>query len=247
MGRNQELETVQRDVALLRQEHALFLRAVAHELRTPLQPLQGLAELAEAGQPPEQLAANLDVIKHETARLVALVDDLSLRSELESGSMSLSSMTFSLESVLEELARTMERYYPSRLEVEYDDLPPVLADQEHVRRILWMLLLNGMRYSSANDLICLSAQPDYEKTQLSIFVRDTGAHLPLKYREAIFEPLAEMPKLLKRPRFGLGLGLYVAREIARRMGGDLWLQASALPKGKDVRRGNTFVLSLRLG
>jgi signal transduction histidine kinase len=239
-----ELDEARRELTALRQQHALFIRAAAHELRTPLQPLQGLAELMEAGQPLEQLTANLETIKRETARLVAVVDDLSLRSELEADTLLVTPTSFHPEPLLEELARTMEKYYPGRLEVEYDDLPSVQADQEHVRRVLWMLLLNAMRYSPPQDLICLSVRPNQGKRQIQFLVRDTATRILPRYREMIFEPLAQMPRLLQRPRFGLGLGLYVAREIARRMGGDLWLHQPSSRKDKASRRGNVFVLSL---
>lgn len=237
----------ERNLAILREQHALFLRAAAHELRTPLQPLQGLAELAEAGQSAEQLAANLEVIKRETARLGAVVDDISLRTELASGTLIISPLVFSPESLLEELARTLEHYYPNQLEIEYTDLPCVMADSGHLRRILWMLLHNALRYSPTNDLICLSVQPHCDEKRLCFCVSDSASRIPRKYREAIFEPLVEMPRLLKRPRFGLGLGLHVAREIARRMGGDLILQPRPSQNGRYARFGNTFVLSLPLG
>jgi two-component system sensor histidine kinase/response regulator len=110
-----ELAAAQRELSALRHRHALFIRAAAHELRTPLQPLQGLAELMEAGQPLELLTANLETIKRETARLVAVVDDLSLRSELEADTLLIAPTPFYPESLLEELARTMESYYPGRL------------------------------------------------------------------------------------------------------------------------------------
>lgn len=241
-----ELERTRCELQELRQHQALFIRAATHELRTPLQPLQGLVELMEAGQPLEQIAANFEVIKRETARLAMVVDDLSLRSELETDTLLITPTPFHPELLLEELARTMEKYYPGRLEVEYDNLPSVRADQEHVRRLLWMLLLNAMRYSLPEDLICLSVQPNHTEAQMQFLIHDTGVRILSKYQETIFESLDQMPKVLQRPRFGLGLGLYVAREIARRMGGNVWLQNPPSCTTKTAQRGNTFILSLPL-
>src|SRR3972149_1754423 len=64
--------------ATLLEAQAQFLRAVAHELRTPLQSIQGFAELIEPQMLPAKLARYLGIIQHDAARLAAVVDDLSL-------------------------------------------------------------------------------------------------------------------------------------------------------------------------
>ncbi len=227
----------------LRREHALFVRAATHELRTPLQSIQGFAELLEPGLPPAKIEQYLNIIKRDTARLAAMIDDISLRSQIENNTLWLNPAAFEVEPLLAELSRQLEAYYPEHLVqvVQPAALPLVHADLESLRYILWTLLCNAARYSPAGRrALRLGASASRDDRWLLFSVRDAAPRIRPAYRQALFEPLPEMPKALQRPRFGLGLGLYVARESARRMGGDLWLTAPRTATTQS--RGNVFVL-----
>lgn len=239
-----QLDEARRAMQTLRQQHAHYLRSIAHELRTPLQPLQGFVELIEAGQPAESLTAHLAIIKQETARLALVVDELSQRNELDSGTLLVTATAFRPEPLLDELARTIERYYPGRLEIEYENIPAVWADPEHTRRILWTLLLNAMRCSGSETRVGLSARVKRASTQLTFQVRDTGTRIPLSQREALFDSKNYASPKPRRPTVELRLGLDVAREVARRMGGDLRLQTQSRKPSETHPLSNTFTLTL---
>ena len=235
------------DVDLLHGRRALFLRAATHELNTPLAVLQNYTELLAPHLSGGQAEGHLAVMRRELARLAAVVDDLGLRGALDSGSLRLRLAPLDVERLLPDVAVAAEARHPERLVVFcYDDhLPYVRADPQHLRHILGILLHNVAGYApNRYPTIEMEIQPERD-ADLSFRVRDNAPTLLPAYGEAVFEPYPELPSALGRPKFGLGLRLYVARELARRMGGEVWVEPAKGRRGRPVR-GNAFVLRLPL-
>ena len=229
----------------LRQERAAFLRVVAHALRTPLQSLQGFAEMLEPGLPPAQIEYYLSFIKRDTAHLSAVVDDLCLRHELERGALVLFPAAIDVGALLAELAGSFEARLPDCLvSLEYaDHLPAAFADPDRLLHILGTLLLNAERCRpnpQGPGWLTISAWHDPAARQVVFGVDDDGPRVPAEYASALFDPFPLLPPALGRPRHGIGLGLYAAREVARQMGGDLCLTPGTESSGR--RLGNTFVV-----
>lgn len=231
----------------LRHEQATFLRTVAHALRTPLQSLQGFAEMLEPGLPPEKVEHYLSFIKRDTAHLAAVVDDLCLRYELERGALVLFPAAIDVGSLLAELARAFEARLPDCLvSLEYaEDLPPAYADPDRLLHLLGTLLRNAERCRpdpGRPGWLTIRAQYDPSTRTVMFVVDDDGQRVPAEFASEMFDPFPRLPAALGRPRLGVGLGLYVAREVARQMGGDLCLAPASAPSGQQF--GNTFVLSV---
>jgi two-component system OmpR family sensor kinase len=236
----------QLELAQLREQQAQFVRTAAHALRTPLQSLQGFAELLEPGLPPALAEHYVDFIKRDVTYLAGLVDDLCLRNELAQGPLVLFPIKLDVGEFLHELARTFEARFPDCLvALEYaEGLPPIYADQERLFHLLFTLLRNAERCRPDRSQfggLDLRARLESGLRQVVFEIVDAGLGIPAEYREAIFDPFAELPPELGRPRLGIGLGLYVAREVTRQMGGDLSLTARSNGVGQY---GNSFVLGM---
>jgi signal transduction histidine kinase len=223
----------------------------AHEMRAPLQTIYGFASLLGPDLASAEFDHYLASIQQDADRLMAMLDDLSWRVRLESGALQVKLEACDVEPILIALAREVERDYRNRYVVmRYAELPPVFADSARLSDVLRTLLRNAARYSPHGcHPIHLAARPLSTHGQLEFAVRDQGPRIVARYRERIFEPLVELPRYLNRPRRGLGLGLYVAREFARRMKGDLWLRRTARSARSAVEQrlpGNVFVLRIPL-
>jgi two-component system aerobic respiration control sensor histidine kinase ArcB len=234
-----------RALEALRQEHVAFLRVVAHALRTPLQSLQGFAEMLEPGLPPAQVEHYLSFIKRDTAHLAAVVDDLCLRHELERDALVLFPAAIDVGALLAELAGSFEARLPDCVVgLEYaDDLPAAFADPDRLLHILGTLLLNAERCRpnpGGPGWLTMGARHDPAARQIVFVVDDDGPRVPAAYALALFDPFPVLPAVLGRPRHGIGLGLYAAREVARQMGGDLCLSPGTETSGRKF--GNTFVV-----
>lgn len=229
----------------LRQEHAAFLRVVAHALRTPLQSLQGFAEMLEPGLPPAQVEHYLSFIKRDTAHLAAVVDDLCLRHELERGALVLFPVAIDVSALLAELAGSFEARLPDCVVgLDYpDDLPAAFADPDRLLHMLGTLLLNAERCQpnpGGASWLTIRAWHDSAARQVVFGVDDDGPRVPVEYASALFDPFPLLPAALGRPRHGIGLGLYAAREVARQMSGALCLAPGTESSGRKF--GNSFVV-----
>jgi signal transduction histidine kinase len=114
----------------------------------------------------------------------------------------------------------------------------VMADGERTQQVLLNLLTNAIKFTDSGGTIHLSCESDDGMAR--IHVRDTGRGVPLEQRERVFEPFVQLDRNADRSgRLGVGLGLAISRDLARRMGGDVALEST-------VGVGSDFVLVLPL-
>ena len=230
-----------RELAQLRareSERARFVSTVAHELRTPMTGLKGYLELILGGQVAEAderdfLARSRDIVE----TMGELVGDLLELSRLESGALRLEIGPFS---VAEVGGRALAGLAPIALDrdvVLKPALPPRLqtarGDRRRVEQILTNLCGNALKFSPPASTIELCGWFDGQVAILA--VRDEGAGIEAEDRSRIFERFYRMAGHERIT--GTGLGLPIARELARAMGGDL--DVASVPGS-----GSAFVLVL---
>ena len=113
-------------------------------------------------------------------------------------------------------------------------LPAAAADADRLRQVLVNLLDNAVKYSDADQV---SVRVDVADGQIVIAVADRGRGIALVDQPRIFEKFFRADPQLERAPSGTGLGLYIARELTRRMGGSLVLTS-------EPGRGSTFTIAL---
>jgi K+-sensing histidine kinase KdpD len=224
-----------------------FLSIASHELRTPVTTIRGYAQLllrAHAQGPiePERLARYLTTIDLETGRLGRLTQDLLDVSRLQTGQLQLAHQPLDLA----QLARTIGVRFAEqgvsghRLVAEVPDAPcMVLGDADRIEQVLSNLLENAAKYSPGDGAIALSLA--VEAGQAVVRVRDEGIGLAPGATEAIFEPFGRAANATSKHIPGLGLGLYICRDLIARHGGRIWAESPG------EGRGTTFVVTLPLG
>jgi signal transduction histidine kinase len=116
-----------------------------------------------------------------------------------------------------------------------DGLPPVAADPDMLRQVLANLVENAVKYSPRGGRVHVSLEP--QEGRVLFAVRDEGLGIPLREQERIFEKFFRLDPNLARGVGGTGLGLYISRELVRRMGGRIWV---ASREGE----GSTFFFEL---
>jgi signal transduction histidine kinase len=213
---------------------------VAHELRTPLTALQGYAEALNDGVMPASHAATS--ILRETRAMERLTSDLSLVSRVEAGRIELHLQDLDVGSVLtaaEERFRPLAERREITLKIERPS-PNMLvhADQERTAQVLANLVSNALNSSPAGSTVTLS--PLLEGGSVSILVRDQGVGLDEEQRERIFERFYRVDASRSRLGGGTGVGLTIARGLARAMGGDVQVHS-------QPGQGSTFCLTLPTG
>jgi PAS domain S-box-containing protein len=219
-----------------------FLRTVSHELRTPLNAISGYADLVlmELRGPvtPEQ-RADVERIKRASQHLLGLINDILSFAKLEAGQVELDVGHVALPHTLGEVeALVAPQMAAKALRYASDVRVPELAvraDPERLRQILLNLLGNAIKFTPEGGRIAVTC--DADASRVVIHVRDTGVGIPREALERIFDPFVQVGRDLRAPSDGVGLGLAISRDLARRMGGDLTADSR-------VGEGSTFTLLL---
>jgi len=217
-----------------------FIATVSHELRTPLAAIYGAAVTVRRGGPgiDERRGELLEVIAVEAERLARTVDDVLWASRLESGTLHVSIESCDPGELVEGVVAAARTHLPANLELELGDangVPRVAADPDRVRQVLSNLLDNAVKYSPGGGVIRLSVEEDGGRVRF--VVRDEGLGIPPGERQRVFEKFYRLDPNLTRGVGGTGLGLYICRELVRRMGGRLSVTANA-------DRGSSFAVEL---
>ena len=207
---------------------ASFVSSVSHELRTPLTILMtSLALLREQGDacPPETRQELLETIEHHAERLEALVTDLLEVTRLEAGQVTLSRQPTDLRTIVR---RTVQAFAPLTEERQQEvvlDLPPHLSlvsvDRRRIEQVLNNLLSNAHKFTPKGGHIRVSVRDREEEVEVS--VQDDGPGIPLSEQERVFEKF--YTGSTSRGLAGIGLGLYIARQLVSLHGGNIWVQS----------------------
>ena len=230
------------DVTRLRRFEELkndVVATIAHEFRTPLTSLRMAVHLCTeqvAGPLTEKQAELLHAAREDCDRLQAMVDDLLDMSRIESGRVELYPLPTSTgvlaESAVEQFKAEAEA---KGVRLSADITIPevkVLADHERVGHVFANLVGNALRHTQRDGSVILGASITNGAVRFT--VTDTGKGIPKEYQERIFEKFFQVPE--SGPK-GIGLGLYIAREIVRGHGGDIGVES-------EPGRGSTFWFTL---
>jgi signal transduction histidine kinase len=212
-----------------------FLNMAAHELRTPLSVIAGYVSMMEdgtLGSPPKEWKVPLETLRSKSAELESLISELLIASRLEAGTIPFQGSSVELREVA---FAAIERIEPrasllgATLSHRFPDEPvKVLADPEHLGRILDNLLNNALSYSLGVPRITVTVQGLPEPR---VEIRDRGRGVPADQRLKIFDRFYRIDDPAVRHVPGTGLGLYISRQLATRMGGTLTLERSVPDKG----------------
>lgn len=193
-----------------------FVADAAHELRTPLAGVQAVAEAAVApGLDPEERDRLHVLLLRETSRAGRLVDDLLAMARIDAG-LELRREPVELRALAESEAERVRLRAPDRTVEVTGDAVTVTGDAERLGRVLANLLDNARRHAGPGGTVRVEVGPGP-----SVLVTDTGPGVPPAERERIFDRLVRLDDARSADAGGAGLGLAIARGIARAHGGDL--------------------------
>lgn len=224
-----------------------FLSHVSHELRTPLTCIHQYVTLlfdGLAGPVSPEQRDHLTTVLRSVNQLHAMIRDLLEATRAESGKLRIEPRCIALGDLMQQAVTMMQplaREKKISLEVGLDArIPPVHADPSRVLEVLVNLIDNAIKFTPTDGSVmakaCLvEADPDFAY----ISVADTGRGISPESLPLIFERLYQDPNAVDGNRSGLGLGLYIAKEIAGLHGGRMW--AASQPG-----HGSTFSFTLPL-
>jgi PAS domain S-box-containing protein len=221
-----------------------FLAIVSHELRTPLNAISGYSQLLEAG-----IAGPLNSQQHDyltriqrsQTHLLTMINDIIDFARLEAGKLTLHNGDVSVTRTLE-LCDTLTTPQASDkgIAIVFHQPPDptlhVYGDESKVQQVLVNLVTNAIKFTNDGGRIEVRAVD--EGNRVAFQVTDTGTGIPQSKIDAIFQPFVQVDSSATRSREGVGLGLAISLQLARKMGGDLTVEST-------LHVGSTFTLRLQ--
>ena len=223
-----------------------FLAAMSHELRTPLNAIAGYIDLLDLGvygpvTAPQR--ASLDRVQQAQRMLLSLINDVLNFAKLEAGRLEVHEDRVEVDPLVAGLEALIAPQLAAKA-IRYQWEPgessvAVRGDADRIQQILVNLLTNAAKFTPDGGIIRIASRVD--GARVAITVTDTGRGIPADKLDAIFEPFVQVDRhRVEQSQQGIGLGLAISRELARRMGGDLVVQS-------ELGGGSAFTLLLPVG
>jgi signal transduction histidine kinase len=208
-----------------------FLAVMSHELRTPLNAISGYVDLLDmevAGPVSETQRNYLSRIQSSQRHLTSLLEEVLGFTRLEAGRLALSVQPVIVYDAIVGL-ESMLQLEMQKKRLTFDCRVPdlrltALADPDKLRQILLNLVANGVKFTPDGGRITVGV--DREGDRIRVSVSDTGIGIPSDQLVNVFEPFFQVDRGPKRKYPGMGLGLAIARDLARAMNGELWLEST---------------------
>ena len=253
----EELVLARRQTEAASESKNQFLANISQELRTPINGILGMTQLAELEGVAARDAEYWTTVREATERLAEIVDNLLELANVETGSLSPLLREFSLRRILESLrgafsVRAGLAGLALTMEIDPDVPDRLMGDPFRLRQILTNLIDNAIRFTPTGS-ITLRVKPydlPAESTPRRIFVAknfqgvnllftviDTGIGIPQDRQEAIFESFTLVENYLTKRFGGMGMGLSIAKRLAELLGGSIWVESRP-------GFGSTFFLSM---
>ena len=218
-----------------------FVATVSHELRTPLAAIYGSAQTlrrTDIELDPEIQDQLLGVIASESDRLGTIVNDLLVAGSLDADQLPSPSSAATRRSSPARSSRRRGRTCPNRSSsssTPRSGCCGVVADPGQLHQVLVNLVDNAIKYSPQGGEVAVSVANGDGLVRFSVI--DKGLGIPASEHRRIFEKFYRLDPDMTRGIGGTGLGLYICRELVRRMDGRIWVESV-------LGKGSTFVVEL---
>src|SRR6202158_1982918 len=224
-----------------------FLSHVSHELRTPLTCIHQYVTIlldGLAGPIPLNQTDHLKTVLKSVNQLHAMIRDLLEATRADSGKLRIEPRCFDIGELVRQAIAMMRPTAAEKqvtLEAALDPaIPLVYADPDRALEVLINLIDNGVKFTPADgSAVGKASTVATDRTSVYLSVSDSGRGIPAESLQRIFERLYQDPNAVDGNRAGLGLGLFIAREIVTLHGGRMWVAS-------EPGNGSTFSFTLPL-
>ena len=235
-----------RVIKRLERMKADFNSMVVHDLRSPMNVIQGFIELIRnriVGEINSEQEELLDIAKENVKKVLTLVDNFLVASKIEVGKFSLDPKVNEVNALIERVVdnhRVLVSNKNIKLEMKLDkNLPLLFFDGLRMEQVLNNLLSNAMKFTPEDGSIYVTSEllrkqiKGEEKFYTCISVIDTGPGIPKDKIKDIFEKYEQVESGKKQSSIGTGLGLSICKEIIHLHGGEIWVES-------EVNKGSKF-------
>jgi len=211
-----------------------FLSHVSHELRSPLNAIYQFVSILMdklAGDVNEEQQQYLAIAMRNVKQLQAMIGDLLEVTRVQAGQLTIEPERTSMAAAVAYAVNTLEGAATAKgitLAVDIEsELALACADPTRIRQILIILIDNAIKFTPAGGSVTVQCRVfETDSNMLVLRVLDTGCGIKLEMMDRVFERLFQVPDDSLAGRKGLGLGLYICKELVTRQGGQIWAGAA---------------------
>ncbi|MEQ1947096.1 MAG: HAMP domain-containing sensor histidine kinase [Bryobacteraceae bacterium] len=221
-------------------QHDAFINAVTHELKTPVASIRLYLETLQT-RPVDEAKRHefYQTMLDDSDRLLGTIEQILRTGQIGQSRRPVHTSSIDFGRMVEEcMARARRLYHVSEEALTFQPGPHVMiqADADEVRAAVSNLIDNAVKYSGSNPKVRVETATDNKF--VTVRVEDNGPGIPEAERKQIFKRFYRVPGPLATRIKGTGLGLFIVRSVAKRHGGQAWVESNG------PGPGSTFVLQL---
>lgn len=241
--------TLEREKAIS-QMKSEFISLAAHQLRTPLSAIKWTIKMLLDGDAGELNPGQKEFLEkgyQSNERIIKLINDLLDVAKIEEGKFGYNFSFQDIAVLIEELVKEQELRAQQRdLKIIFKKpsrvFPKIKTDPKKIKLAIENLLENSINYTLSGGLVEITIEP-FNKDYLEVKIKDTGVGIPKDQQPRLFTKFFRSENVIKMQTDGSGLGLFIAKNIIKRHGGDIWIESE---EGKGTTAHFTLPLEERL-
>jgi PAS domain S-box-containing protein len=224
-----------------------FLSRMSHEMRTPMNAIIGMTNIAKKSNDLIKKEYCLDKIDEASKHLLALINDILDMSKIEANKFELSVTEFEFEKMLIRVSNVVNFIAEQKsqefiVNVDKDVPSKIIADETRISQVITNLLSNAIKFTPEKGTIILNTKVEYESDEYStlrIEVVDTGIGISEEQISRLFNSFEQADGSTSRKYGGTGLGLAISKKIVELMGGKIWIES-------EVGKGSKFIFTANI-
>jgi len=215
--------------------HKEFINTAAHELRTPIQPILGAADILKNNTPSSREKELVEIVSRNARRLKKLAEDILDVTKMEGYALNLNMEEFRIRDIILENIHNCEANFEKRkIEIKYDEIDDlqIFADKEGVSRVISNLINNSIKFLPGTGGIILITvklikfqNDDKSLDMVQISISDNGSGIDNEMLPKLFT------KFATKSFHGIGLGLFISKSIIEAHGGKIWAENNQKGQG----------------
>jgi len=225
-----------------------FLARMSHEMRTPMNAIIGMINIAKKSDGMEEVQECIGKINDSANHLLGIIDDVLDMSKIEAGKMELSETDFCFTDIIEQVTAVMnfkleEKHQNFIVQIDENVPKSIITDKQRLAQIITNLLSNANKFAPEDGNISLSvhkADDSGNRCTLQIEIKDDGIGISEEQQARLFGSFEQADNSISRKYGGTGLGLAISKNLINMMDGSIWVDSRP---GEGAR----FIFTITVG